>query len=375
MLFNDGEGLVHDDFNNGYRLGMRNLTEHIIAHYWRPGSETPLGELRPHHDFLEIKGNLASMNVSVGSNGIAYYVKDDTWPTTPEARLLMFPMNSEETGISNIAIDAASAFERWDLISGKLTFDAVDTGSADAVTRDYEDAVTGALTSPTVDKRRRTRLTLTYTPGTVASTDPALPADESVIARIVVPSTATQINQDAGGGEGYVEDLRMPAGLISEQIPLSRAWVQTGSFARHSSGAWQSSAASERLNILLTVPGNPLARHGGVKFEHNRRFRELRFSHGLGASAVVELRRWEAAGAGTPSFNLVEDISSLLTTGSYPQHEVIRWDDIATAALWHTGFKTPSGGSLSGGSWLGLSIVSGAASEEVGPIDVDWWGT
>jgi len=84
----------------------------------------------------------------------------------------------------------ASGMLRYDLVTVALT--GYET-TGDSETRDFEDAITGALTTTTPDKRRRVVPTWAVTEGTPGAGIPATPANTAAVAAIAVPDSATSI--------------------------------------------------------------------------------------------------------------------------------------------------------------------------------------
>lgn len=360
FLFNDGEGLTFQDLNELQRLSERRLMDYVVDPLvLAPGDtvDTWLRVIGP--ALCPFETGTPDMNVNVQQGTCVRAQTVD--PGQPLPHHLLHYLDSTQV----IAINAASAFERWDIISASVAYDPLDTGSVDAETRDFEDAVTGALSTVTYDKRRRTKLTLTYTPGTIASTEPSEPSGERRIARIVVPTTTTSIKNESDGTHGYIVDMRYPVSRSEWVPPLTSFWGGAGS-------TWAVQAAGHLANPavghIAYIPLNIQRR-----MSSHLRLRQLLITSGLGGAPTVEIVRWEATGAGTPTISAVLNITSSITLGGYPQTDLVTVPD-AHGAIWHDGEKHPIGDPITGGSHLLLKFTAGAVGDDIGPIAVNYWG-
>ena len=148
---------------------------------------------------------------------------------------------------------------RFDILSARVD---VDTDQSDLITRIVATDVDGRLvyTPQTIDRTMRTRLTVTYTPGTPAS-EPAVPEDpqpptgEHVFARIRVSASA-ETTSGLNNLED-IDDLRTPDGVHKRVFSLGDAagdpgwsYVRSGSHPR-----WRGGADQPVLTAPLFMPG------------------------------------------------------------------------------------------------------------------------
>jgi hypothetical protein len=191
------------DQNNAQLLLLRRLAqiwEHTLA-----GGAT----LRTFGDALKVVADGLSMNVTVtGGAPILFDLGSDPGGTDPQ--FLLHQLGADDT----FTVDAADATNpRIDVLSAKVE----DSDFGDPETRIYKDSATGEILSQSFNKRRRTKLTVTYTPGVPGAVPvaPAPPAGEVVVAEIAVAAAATEINA------ADVTDLRSRFG--QEVLPMAAA--------------------------------------------------------------------------------------------------------------------------------------------------------
>ncbi len=148
---------------------------------------------------------------------------------------------------------------RFDILSARID---VDTDQSDLITRIVATEVDGRLVyaPQTIDRTMRTRLTVTYTPGTPAPAaevpeDPQPPSGEHVFARI-------RVSASAGTTSGLnnledIDDLRTPDGVHPRAFGLGDAAGDPGwSYVRSSSNPrWRGGADDPVLTVPLFMPG------------------------------------------------------------------------------------------------------------------------
>lgn len=204
VLFNDAELMTPLDFNEMQRLAERRHMDYalrpLLLDGYDPGTHP---QARPIAGSFSIRQSaVLAMSCRVYPGTLLFRAAAD--PGQPDPGWMMHRMASELT----VAVDAAHAtLDRIDLLSYKVEYDAVDTGSVDADPR-VTKTIGGTYTSQTLDKRRRTKLTITYTPGTpnAVPVAPATPAGHVAFARIYIDPAITTILT------GYIGDFREPAG-------------------------------------------------------------------------------------------------------------------------------------------------------------------
>lgn len=110
--------------------------------------------------------------------------------------------------------DIGSAADRWDLVSIQLS-PAVYT-DGDAESRHFEDAVTRAKSSASVDKRQRITITKTLTKGASGGGIPALPGGHVPLYVIKIPAGHNAVFAPSASFPLY--DHRMPLGCFSVEV-------------------------------------------------------------------------------------------------------------------------------------------------------------
>lgn len=210
LLFNDGEGITHGDLNNARAFLGARLFDQVLA---------------------RMCGNLAAMeDPDIGAEGgndsaltsIAYTlnggqcviaqgstnVKVKLLPGTilqriaaadgAEPQMLAFTVRA---GDVDLTVGAGHAtLNRLDILQVKL-----ELVNGDSESRDFKDAVTGALSTTTPNKTRRVQATFSIKAGTAAAkpTYPAPDAGYALVAAIYVPDTwAANFQTDATGISG-----------------------------------------------------------------------------------------------------------------------------------------------------------------------------
>lgn len=167
VLFNDGEGIAHEDFNdlvteyNAISLDRRFYADIVGAQAAADGGSN--------YKFQWNNADFAVQKCYVGggiAGGVAATKDGLTWTLSPgmyyqyvgltgieagEHKLLEFQVDGDEvTG----SVTAPGSGQRFDRLEMKL--EEVD---GEAELRDFKDAITGALTTTNVNKRKRTQAT------------------------------------------------------------------------------------------------------------------------------------------------------------------------------------------------------------------------
>lgn len=312
VLWSDGESVRDDDLSNAGKHSLARLLDGMIEKVL-PGAER--GDVTGGTDvlFTGTNGNNAPTNkwcYALASGG-AYprkgtaNTKIQIAPGTllqkvaardgNEATLLSYTFSgTEEVTIANG--DATNP--RVDLVQMKLEWE-----SGNLVSRDFEDAITGALTSTNTNKHRRVKCTLLVKQGTPAAT-PAYPEPDAgyvVIAGIFVPQTwtgvAAPITVDTASTQPLViHDQRMPVGTPRPYHCFApRDWIgqQDGSH-------WSPSAFGTGMTAAVNTAGEAWAplrtgSGGGVSLDTGR-------ASGIGRLISVEVANWLSSGGTTPPY-------------------------------------------------------------------------
>lgn len=364
----DGELVTPEDLTGAPKF-IRRLqawldNERLII----PGKEGAVNHkpLRPVGRGLAPTATGASMVVTVGA-GIALFVEDDDSlfdPGDPKPTVIQHLLET----VINFTVDAADPTNpRFDILSAKVEQPGTAGTDSQSETRIFKDQSTGSLTSQSTNKRERSRLTVTYTPGTPAASpaEPAAPAGETIFARIDVPAAAGTIAQS------NIIDKRMLAGHKEWLIPLGDFWNAVGAaWARQPPGHLQPGAG----NQIFYLPVMPPIGYGE---EPRLRLREIIIGAQLatGGNRRVRLKRW--TGASPPTIDTIADragneldLSAQLGGAGFAHHSLT----IPTAhgACWSGGRRYPSGGG--GTERLLLEVRSDAALDIVSSVWARFWG-
>lgn len=206
VLFNDGEGITVADFN-ALQTRLQSMVLDGVLSWMGRISDFDGTDLGASDDHLFCVGNSGAPYAG-GSNrqtkflgGPIFQRVDSGMPDGAAPQLLMYYLDDNEAGVTHAA---PSVNPRFDLISVKLELE-----DADSESRDFKDAVTGALSSQTLDKSSRVAATITVTQGAEAAApvEPALPAGHVKLAAIKVPTAAVVIDPLTN-----IRDYRMPIG-------------------------------------------------------------------------------------------------------------------------------------------------------------------
>lgn len=358
--FADGELATPTDLVQAQKRMIRDHWSDFLRHRYNPNNEGVADQLRPIQGSLEVKATGSGLEVQVQEGVVLWHEASD--PGDPEPRTMLIPVSSQL-----FTADAADATDdRWDIISAKVEWDN-DTGGAES--RVFKDQSTGDLSAQSTDKRRRARVTLTYTPGTAdpSPSEPAAPAGEVIIARINVTATLATL-QDAN-----IHDRRKPSGAIAAPHPLPLFYSLSGSSAIDAGGRLAANAGGDL--VVLPLGAIPML---GEDLDRHQRIRKLLLTYRIsnGGTGRVRLIRVEADGAPGPTHTSLVDISSKLTfDGSFNHAEVELSASDAISAAWSGGRTYPS--FLDGtnrSEYLALEVRFDDAADYIAAAAVDWYG-
>lgn len=371
VLYNDGEGVVFGDFNDMQRLAERRMLDYLTESFMLHGRlSTSAPKLRPISNAISIQANgTPDLTVKVQPGAILWRPAAD--PGQPDPFTVMHNLDAVE---SFTVPTADGSNPRWDIISAKVEYDPLDTGSVDAVTRDFKDAITGALTSPVTDKRRRTLLTMTYTTGTPAGspTEPSPPAGEEVFCRVEVATSATQIFSD------NIVDKRFPAGMTRIFIPNTQ-WLPQAGWAQSNFSVWDLLAGGPgdllEVDIFAPLRSGPAATGSAGTQEQNRRNLRLgsvRFTYNADATFLLKLRRRDPNFPAASHADVV-DLTSALTLDTVTRTALIPLD--LDEPIWLNGLKSPSDiTTYSGGGSLYAQVTGDDTTDRVFGLTVEFFG-
>jgi hypothetical protein len=276
VLFGDGEGVNPDDLNNvGSYIATQvydQLLQHLVGQYWPDSAVrdfdfgaanttysgsvdrmTP-GHLAitPHGGQAYLVPGTANNKVSI-ANGVLFQKTATSDGDTPT----MLPFYFAHGG--------TVATPEWTIAAGHATLPRVDLLQMkleliedDSTSVDFEDAVTGAVTTTTYDKTVRVQCTLSVKSGT-AATDPLYPDPDAgycaVGAVVVGPAylTSTAINftgKDTSGATASVHDQRMPMNVQGYHVFNTGYWLVTN----YNNTSSVKLATSTNASNLLQIP-------------------------------------------------------------------------------------------------------------------------
>lgn len=210
-------------------------------------------------------GGAMSTVLGAGVIGIWKETGGPTPPAQDGIAKMMWMYVTSAAAVSAEHADVATGFKRWDLVT--CTIAEVDIA---AVARDYQDAVTGVITSENVVTAKTMSLTVTVTTGTPQNDDseipPAIPSGQHVL-------YAVHLDGDAGGADVAGIDLQLdctiPVGVLRRQLQPGQAgtWTDTSWEVTNAHGAIASKHTDTLCESLFFPPvaGNGEARVVGVR--------------------------------------------------------------------------------------------------------------
>jgi hypothetical protein len=307
------------------------------------------------------------MNLAVYS-GMVFW-NDQTFPAiaTPNyGNLIWYGAGNDLQILGTIAVDPSHAtWDRWDIITAKVS--QIDDNST---SRDFEDAATRVKSSQTFFKNVTTRLTLKYIPGTASGSpiEPAVPAGEVKIARVIVQAGVTSV------GYSDVIDYRKPAGCHRYLVPLSMGrspagqWTLNGGMA----DAWGAAAAGNDWYCDLTVPWATPRNSPQSWLQKHVRIRRIHLLANITAGGLVET--WMADyGNWTGRPAALNEAFTLSTYGSLWRHTLTPSDP-----LWLNGRKHPRDDSAAGNPiemMLTLRVRANGIGDSVEGLAFEYFGT
>lgn len=271
VLYHDGEGIEDGDLNK-----MQNLMHEYI---WSKafidflfGGEAPAGtRIRPLQDALSVR-HLQDMEVEVARGTVFAFVDGERVAARIDSNAT-FDLD-----------DADDTDPRIDIISAKVEIDDQDDLGADAASRDFEDAQTRELTSQTIDKRRRVKVTMEYTPGTPSSDPdpPGTPDGHDKLVEIKVEANATEVE------DSDITDYRVPAGSSMIVVPISSAWTDGNTSVNILNGQVQHDGGG---NAVIGIPQVASQAIGSIgSWRHHVRIRTMAVWGKTEGSSQIQFR-------------------------------------------------------------------------------------
>jgi hypothetical protein len=282
VLFNDGEGVDYNDFNDSQRYQGARQTDQFLA---QMVGRLAAGTADPDH-VGEAGSNAALTSLAYTMTGGDCALKQGTTTsrvtllpgtifqkianvTGTESTFLAYTVRSGDIDLTIAAGDATNP--RIDILQMKLEW--VNGG---ATSRDFEDATTRAKTTTTPNKTRRVQATFSIKQGTAAAT-PTYPTPDAgyvLVAAVRVPATWTAtFRPDAvvplSGTAASLIQCTIPLGIQAVTVMPNQFegyyatnWAREPTGSGTDSGHWKTSAAGS--NLLVWIPGSTTRRVVGV---------------------------------------------------------------------------------------------------------------
>lgn len=338
ILFNDGEGLDYNDFNTMQRQARALVCDGLLANRART-EQSLVSTIEQGHLFAIGLGG--APQVGGGALTVTNHAGVIAFPTSisvglSDPNFLVYYLSAGEL-LSTLAVGDATN-PRIDLICVKL--EQVSNDAADNETRDFKDATTGVITSQTMVKRRKVKLTKQVVAGTPAGSpvEPAVPAGFKKWAAITVPANHNAVFTPV---THQLIDYRMPIGFYTSFVrpgeATSSAWTVDAALSR-----WDSNATGQNLFIPLTGCGQVGARLLTVSLHYQ--------NFGAGSELTAKLIRRSV-------FPAAADVElksvTLAGTSNSPGTQTI---DVSTEPYWLHGHRCVDAGASHDTTVLYLKI-------------------
>lgn len=346
-LFNDGEGIAHEDFNNLQRFLHSLIADGLVSHFARLSDAETAGMSTSHLFAMGNSGAVfagLSNRQSLTKRGVIFQRVSASSPTGNDTDVLAYYMSEGE---GDRIHDTAAANPRWDVLSVGLA--RVD---ADSQSRDFKDAITGLITAQSLNKQRRVTATFTLTKGVenASPVEPSIPGGHVKLAAFRVSPAMTTFNPTTD-----IRDYRMPVGPISVvDIPGTGYAIQSGG-----------SEATSNAGIL-TLPSTRTARAICQVSGGSKRLVRVGFAQDLVAVTALNLQRGNVA----TSFTTLRNLIALAGGGgsSYQEFDIL---GAHGEPLWSNGYaagyanESLTVSPTAGPTRLALMATGGAASSAI----------
>lgn len=278
VLFNDGEEMTFGDQNDGQNFDQAQLTDQILESFigdFTLTSTDPSFSGKTQADAANhlaycLHGGSAYLRLGSANNKvqIAPGVLFQKIATKNGNASTLLPYFFDGTSTNEFTIATGNGSNpRVDLLQMSLTM-----ASGGSQLRDFKDAITGAITSQTLNKRRQVNCTLSVKQGTPGAS-PVVPDPDAgfvavgtvLVGTSYATTTAISLGIDAVGAVAILHDQRMPMRINSFKMLASEASAITAWTNGFSSVHVDSSAVTNDLQWLCT-PGNNSSRLVGMYF-------------------------------------------------------------------------------------------------------------
>jgi hypothetical protein len=349
VLFNDGEGIDHADFNTLQQMMRAQVADTLWSMHARlseaqyvPTVNTQIWVPTGSHAMAKAGGSNLQV---VSTAGLIAQYATATDPDGATPRMLQYWLAAND--ITQVCNAADATNPRFDLIAVKLT-DGVASAST---SKDFQDAITGAVTTTSFNKRTSTTLTVSYVPGTPAGSPafPAIPAGFAAWAYVYVPATyATTFVQDT-----HIIDVRHPVGFRSIVIPA------------HDMGGWDAPASTLALAGTMEVTegtGAGSVMRAMLPIGPTSRVMTVA-AYGSGSWATPVFKRYDYSAAGI-SKNNIGTLPGFATISGPAMGGTLSFTN---PPVWGNGRHSPYNGSISGidGNGVALEFTTGAAGDKI----------
>ncbi len=283
VLFNEGEGLEHGDLNNIQRYMKVAIQDHMFGEMARDfmgapliGGSTETVVFVPHvNNAFPVSGVMTITN----TEGTVCQWVDEQDPNGEEPMFLACHLENDDLLFT--LDDNTSGNPRIDGVYIKLSHD--EGGAED---RDFEDAITSAVTTVSTNKKYQIKLESQVVTGTAAATPalPSTPAGYAVYCYVAVPTGSTLAGLTAIT-TAQISDMRMPFRIKSSYIPAYQAAITVGTPTVDATIGAQLTPADA---LRFFFPGGADARIIAVDV--------ITSSYSGSASLACSLARFDAAG-------------------------------------------------------------------------------
>jgi len=343
LLFNDGEGITHADLNNARAFPRARAFDQLLARlggYLAADADPDSpGEAGADPAVTSLAYTLAGGDCALAVGSVATKVK--LLPGTlfqriaaadgAEAQFLPYTVVAGDVDITITAGHAT--LNRIDILQVKLEY--VEAGSE---SRDFKDAVTGALSTTTPNKRRRVQATFSLKAGTPGAT-PSYPAPDAgycVVGAVFVPATwTTGVYSDGMGAAAstaaVMRQCSVPLNVEAVTVtPEEFDYTWATNWARDTDGDARASGGAATQLVVWCPHAGQTKRIVGVDIV------------GLWATSGVVLLRsmlWSSllayfAADAVSATDLSANLSAqLVTTGGTTQSKFAHLGDIADGSL------------------------------------------
>ena len=345
VLFNNGEGVDYADFNLMQDRMHAHFTDAFLAHKTRRGVDPQFAALTASTVWAFGDGGAVYSRGTIGLQREITFISGliginvNPGPATGDQQFLTYWLDAGDVP-DKVRPSPGAGNERWDVLT-------VDLAQADdgPESRDFKDAVTGALTTNSINKNRGVVATFTWTQGVAAPVGSAtVPSSPSTILCAVLVQDAKTI--DAEFNE--IQDHRFPIGGVKQ---YSEAPFQVG--LRNPSAVIINEDGVMGMSFLLTT-GQDVELYSKCPIvSHNHRIASLQVDSSVPPAAATFTER------------IVRPNEVTITPSTSGM--AFRYNFINEAPLWANGYSAGVAAAIEGMFpegvvWKGRALSNGASS-------------